>query len=202
MQIELIRHGMTALQDEKRYQGMTDAPLSEKGRQQLVRASYCPDVVYVSPLLRARETAEILFPGARKIVIPDLAEMNFGAFEGRNYLEMADDPAYREWVDGGCLGTPLGGESKTHFCDRVCRAFSDLLDQAEKNGQERVVITAHGGTQMAVMERFAEEKKTFYLWQLPSGYGYLLDAADWKDNKILHVRDIVSHVYGTFGSWG
>ena len=194
MQIELIRHGMTALQAEKRYQGITDAPLSEKGAEQLTRSSSCPDVVYVSPLRRARETAEILFPDARQIVIPDLAEMNFGVFEGHNYLEMADDPAYRAWVDGMCLGCPPGGESKTHYCERVCRAFSALLDQAIQTGRERLVITAHGGTQMAVLERFAKEKKDFYLWQLPSGHGYLLDAPDWLENKTLRVVGIISYV--------
>ena len=84
MRIWLIRHGLTALGEEKRYQGSTDTPLSDAGRLALQ-----PDDrfarVFCSPLLRAAETAEILFPSAEKRMIPDLREMNFGAFEGRGY---------------------------------------------------------------------------------------------------------------------
>jgi alpha-ribazole phosphatase len=71
MRIWLIRHGLTALGEEKRYQGSTDTPLSDAGRLALQ-----PDDrfarVYCSPLLRAVETARILFPSAEKRMVPDL----------------------------------------------------------------------------------------------------------------------------------
>lgn len=158
--VYLIRHGRTALQAEKRYQGITDAPLSAEGRAELTRAKIRPARVYVSPLCRARETASILFPQADQVVVPDLHEMDFGAFEGRNYMEMENDPDYRAWVDGLCLDPCPGGESRDQYCDRVCRAFGEVLSLAEKEGDDPVVIVAHGGTQMALLDRLVRTERT------------------------------------------
>ena len=97
MKIYLLRHGRTAYNAEHRYQGHRDIPLSGEGEAELVQADFSPQVVYVSPLRRARRTAECLFPAARQSVVEALIEMDFGAFEGRNYLEMEDDPEYQRF---------------------------------------------------------------------------------------------------------
>ena len=186
-----------------------------------------PAVVYVSPLKRARETASILFPEAVQVVIPGFSEMNFGKFEGRNYKEMEKDPDYRAWVDGMCLGQCPGGESREEFCARTCEAFLEVLRQVPQNATETfnrnlnietgktwesgetgekisyLVIVAHGGTQMAVMNRFncdhfsgkeSRESRTddYYSWQLPCGQGYVLEAqTDGKECciRVLGIRD-------------
>ena len=62
MQIYLLRHGQTEYNAQHRYQGQQDIPLSAAGRAQLRPAGFMPDVAYVSPLIRARQTAEIFFP--------------------------------------------------------------------------------------------------------------------------------------------
>ena len=126
MQIFLIRHGLTELGEQKRYQGSLDTPLSENGRKQLQPAGFVPELLAVSPLLRARETARVLFPNSRQTVIPGLQEMNFGAFEGRAWWEMEDDPRYRTWVDGGCLDRCPGGEDREEFSLRVCKKWGVL----------------------------------------------------------------------------
>ena len=82
MTVWLIRHGRTEWNDTGRYQGQTDLPLSNEGAAELARADFSPKTVYVTPLKRTQETARILFPDARQIVIDDLREMDFGAFEG------------------------------------------------------------------------------------------------------------------------
>ena len=187
MRLELIRHGETVLQKEHRYQGVTDVPLSPPGRDVLHPAGVLPERVVVTPLRRTRETAELLFPGVPQLVIPGLQEMNFGRFEGKNYLEMENDPDYRTWVDGMCLERCPGGESKAEYVRRVTRAFAALLDQALEQRWKDCVIVAHGGTQMAVLERFAVEKKDYYSWQLPCGHGYRLDAARWQTERKLEV---------------
>lgn len=171
MLIYLIRHGATALNEEGRYQGLTDIPLSQAGRAALRKADFCPETVYVSPLCRAAETAAILFPKAKQIAVPDFREMDFGAFEGRTADEMADDPVYRAWVAGGCTGRCPGGESLTEFSERVWTAFSPLLE-LEK---ERLVIVAHGGVQMAILERYAEPHRDYFRWHAPCGGGFLLE---------------------------
>lgn len=197
MRLELIRHGETVLQKEHRYQGVTDAPLSPPGRDVLHPAGALPERVVVTPLRRTRETAELLFPGVPQLVIPGLQEMNFGRFEGKNYLEMENDPDYRTWVDGMCLGRCPGGESKAEYVRRVTRAFAALLDQALEQRRKDCVIVAHGGTQMAVLERFAVGKKDYYSWQLPCGHGYRLDAAQWQTERKLEVLGQTDYTEGT-----
>lgn len=187
MRIELIRHGETAYQAEGRYQGRADVPLSESGRRALRPAARAVDTVYVTPLRRTAETAALLFPQAAQIAVDALREMDFGDFEGRNYREMAQDPAYRAWVEGGCLGRCPGGEGKADFCGRVCPAFAALVDEALDRGAAELVIVAHGGTQMAVMERFAEPRRAYFDWHLKSGQGYVLDTALWSSQRRLRL---------------
>ena len=92
MTIYLLRHGETIYNAEKRYQGQRDIPLSTKGRAVLCPGGHPPARVYVSPMTRARQTAAVLFPQAQQIIVPGLREMDFGTFEGRNYVEMENDP--------------------------------------------------------------------------------------------------------------
>lgn len=63
MKVYLLRHGETKYNVLKKYQGSRDIPLSDKGRGELVRADISPHTVYVTPLRRTVQTAEILFPG-------------------------------------------------------------------------------------------------------------------------------------------
>lgn len=193
MLIFLLRHGATACNAERRYQGRGDAPLSPAGRAALRRADFSPESVYVSPLSRAVETAAILFPGVRRIPVPALMEMDFGAFEGRNSLEMARDAGYRAWVEGGCTGQCPGGESRESFSARVCGAFSALVDECLAAGADRLVIVAHGGVQMAALERFALPRRAYFDWQTPCGGGFILDAAPWAENRLLNLAGEVRY---------
>ena len=179
MRVWLIRHGETELGASGRYQGALDTPLSARGRQRLRPADLTTDVVYVSPLRRAAETSAILFPKARQIVVDDLREMDFGVFEGRGWWEMEHDAAYRAWVDGGCLGACPGGEGRQSFSERVCAAFQKLVDEALIRGEETLVIVAHGGTQMAILERWGTPPRDYYDWKTGYGGGVVLEGAEW-----------------------
>ncbi len=193
MRVEIIRHGETALQAEGRYQGRLDPPLSEEGKAKLLPSSKKPEKVFVTKLRRSRQTAEILFPQAEQILTEGLEEMDFGIFEGRNYIEMEKDAAYRSWVESGCLAPCPGGESKENFCQRVCRSFCALLDREEKKGREELILLAHGGSQMAVMEAFCREKRTYYDWHLGSGKGYLLEAERQEEGWSLSLLEITDY---------
>ena len=85
------------------------------------------------------------------------------------------------------------GERKSDFCRRVCTTFAELVDEALENGEEQLGIVAHGGTQMAAMERFAVPHKTFHEWCGPNAGGYVLDACDWKTQRVLHVVKTVQY---------
>ena len=191
MRVFLIRHGFTELGEQKRYQGALDTPLSENGRKMLRPAGFEPDLLAVSPLLRARETAALLFPACSQSVFPDLREMHFGAFEGRAWWEMENDPDYRAWVDGGCLSRCPGGEDRSDFSRRVCRCFENLLEDTLSAGWESIAVVAHGGTQMAVLEKWGQPAREYYRWQTACGHGWLLDADLWPGS--LTVREEVDY---------
>ncbi len=176
MKIYLLRHGTTDYNTQHRYQGQRDIPLSTQGREALCRADFDPDAVFVSPMTRARQTARILFPEAEQIVVPGLREMDFGTFEGRNYVEMENDPDYRAWVASNCESACPDGERKDDFCDRSCAVFAGLVDAAFAEGRGLLVILAHGGTQMSVMERFALPRRGYHDWLGPNAGGYILEA--------------------------
>ena len=179
MEIILIRHGLTAGNLQKRYVGRTDEPLCAQGIADARRAESFPSVseVIVSPMLRARQTASLLYPNANQQVVPGLREMDFGAFEGKTADEMACDSAYRAWVEGNCQGICPGGEGAAGFSARVCAAFIQVIPQKE----ERLIIVAHGGTLMAIMDEYAMPRREYWQWHVPPLHGWRaqLDQATW-----------------------
>ena len=74
-------------------------------------------IVYVSPYLRAMQTADILFPDAGKVEIPEFAECRFGDFEYKNYAELNGNPDYQRYIDSGGTTAFPGGETKAEFTD-------------------------------------------------------------------------------------
>lgn len=196
MRVYLLRHGETDWNAQGRYLGRTDLPLSEKGRTELVQADFAPDTVYVSPLGRTAETAGILFPGAKRVVVPGFREMDFGVFEGRSWRDMEDFAPYREWVDGNCRGPVPDGESMAAFSGRTCAAFEALVSQALEAGEALLTIVAHGGTQMAALERFALPRGEYFSWRGPLGGGFVLDGVRWREERVLTLLDTVRYTRG------
>ena len=187
MLIYLIRHGETIWNAEKRYQGSHDISLSEEGLRQLRQADFSPETVYITKLRRTRQTAERIFPKANLVEVPGLEEMCFGEFEGRNYIEMANDPDYRAWVAGNCEGRCPGGEDQAEFTDRVCAAFEQLMEDALARNETRLIIVAHGGTQMSLLSRHGRPERTYHGWLTGNGKGYVLSAERWKSERLLEL---------------
>lgn len=169
-EILFIRHGSTAGNLEKRYIGRTDEPLCDAGIQQihaLKEQALRADTLFLSPALRTRQTAEILFPHMEGTQIPDLWETDFGQFEGKTYEELSDSPAYQAWVDSGCTGKIPGGESVAEFKARCIAAFQKLTDTIPAGSTAAFVI--HGGCIMAILEAYALPKKAFYDYHISNG---------------------------------
>ena len=106
---------------------------------------------------------------------------------------MEHDPDYLAWVNANCESPCPDGETKAVFSERVCKAFSALVDRALADGEETLVILAHGGTQMAAMERYALPHADYYHWCAPNAGGYLLDARDWAEQRVLHLVRTVQY---------
>ena len=174
-EIYLIRHGMTAGNQKQRYIGITDEPLCPEGREALTEIC-CPEpeLLFVSPLLRCRETAEILFPGKNQEIRPMLSECDFGDFENKNYLELSHNPDYQAWVDSnGTLPFP-NGESRESFRWRTLEEFNRIVEECFKKEINTAALVVHGGTIMNIMEAYGSPARDFYDWHVKNGRGYLV----------------------------
>ena len=178
----LIRHGATAGNLEKRYIGSTDEPLSLEGEAQirtLREAGLTADLVWVSPLLRTRQTAELLFPNQPHRVAEGLRETDFGIFEGKNAEDLSGDADYQAWVDSYCLDPIPGGESVSDFKERCCHAFDQIIGEIPE--ESTVALVTHGGVIMALLERYALPKREFYDYHIRNG-AYL--TGEYRDGVI------------------
>ena len=92
MEIFLIRHGKTMGNLYHRYIGTTDEPVLEEEMEKLKSRNW-PDAeaVFESPLLRCRQTAEIICPGRPVRIIDEFAECDFGSFENKNWQELKEE---------------------------------------------------------------------------------------------------------------
>ncbi|MDO5331357.1 MAG: histidine phosphatase family protein, partial [Bacillota bacterium] len=127
MRIHIYRHGKTPGNAEKRYIGFTDQSLDLAYISDLNKVAAEPEVVYVTPLVRTQQTADILFPNTRQVIVDGFKEMNFGIFENKNYLELKDSAEYNDWIKNNCDAKIPNGEDKQGFCDRVVKAFKEEI---------------------------------------------------------------------------
>jgi len=154
----LVRHGETIWNQENRWQGQADVPLSEAGHvqahrlaQRLVAEGRQIQAMYTSDLSRAAQTAEILGAVLGMRPAPDLAwrEMDIGVWSGLTTAEVIARHAV-EW-ERLRAGEDLprgGGETFAQFQSRLVRGAWQLL---EKHAGEDVAIVTHGGAVRAFL---------------------------------------------------
>ncbi len=176
MRVTLIRHGKTRGNIERRFCGCrTDEPLTEEGRSALkcIDGAAEDSLIFVSPMLRARETAGILFPGRDLIEVDELKEMDFGIFEPHNHEELDGNPDYQAWIDsGGTMQVP-GGESMKSFVQRTMTGLAKAVKHASSNDTDEIYIVAHGGTIMSVMGALTH--LNYYDFLVENGCGFTFD---------------------------
>lgn len=180
IKLTIIRHGSTKGNEEKRYIGRTDESLSENGIKNINEKKSVykkTDLLFISPMKRCRQTAEILFPDFEAIIIDELREMDFGCFEGKNYNELSDDLRYKEWVGSGCKGMIPDGESFDDFIKRTVTGFEKCVDICKTYVNiDSVTVVAHGGTIMAVLSKLTG--MDFFDFHVKNGEGYYLELED------------------------
>lgn len=175
----MIRHGAAKSNWEHRYLGTTEEPLCEEGIEELMqyREQGCYpkiDRLFVSPMVRCLQTAEILYPTLTPICIDEWREIDFGAFEGKNHRELQEDVRYQKWIDsGGTLPFPQG-ENREAFMRRCVLGFEKMLGQIvewERNReQESVGMVVHGGTIMSLLSRYCGGD--YFDYQTANGRGF------------------------------
>lgn len=190
--VYFIRHAKTQANMERRYIGSSDESINEVGINQLsekIRSGYYPEVdrVYTSPMRRCRETAEHIYPMLSLEIVPGFAEYNFGDFEGKTFLELNDDPNYQKWIESGGKDKTPGGEDMHSYKGRCCEAFEHVIEKIIREGIRNSALVIHGGTIMAILERYGESGKGFYDWQVPNceGYKIVIDVEQWKEQRVI-----------------
>lgn len=194
--LTLIRHGKTPSNKEHRYLGVTEEALSEDGRKQLEILAEKdilrkPWLLFISPMLRCQESAGILFPGKKAYPIEEWREMNFGAYEGKNYEDLKNDSYYQKWIDSnGTLPFPEG-ESQQEYIKRCHRGLltatkiiqKEIAENQMTESQPRnITAVVHGGTIMALLHILAGGN--YFDYQVKNGGGYCcklrLCGEEWK----------------------
>lgn len=177
MELLMIRHGFTPGNLCNQFVGSRNQPLAPEGTALAIsRKEEMPpiDALWISPMLRCRQTAQILFPQLEPIQVEELTECNFGAFEGRSWDELENDPVFRAWQAGDPDVTFPEGEKLSHHLERSRSGVARILEQARGMGVERIGIVAHGGTLMAAMSGYAVPHKSYYDWLPRNCGGYLV----------------------------
>ena len=148
--LHLIRHGQTEWSLAGRHTGRTDLALTAIGEDQARRLA-APlgairfDRVLTSPLLRARQTCELAGLGAQAIVEPDLAEWNYGTYEGLRSPEIqAAAPGWSVFEHGG-----PEGEAPADVTARADRLLHRLIEAGEA-----VALFSHGHFGTALIARW------------------------------------------------
>jgi broad specificity phosphatase PhoE len=146
----LVRHGETTWSLSGQHTGRTDIPLIEQGEQdarklaeRLHRVTFSR--VFTSPLRRARRTCELAGLDEFAEIEPDLAEWDYGEYEGRRLVEIRDGrPGWNLFRDGR-----PGGESPAQVCERADRLIARLRTMAGN-----IAVFTHGSFGRALAVRW------------------------------------------------
>lgn len=194
--IYFIRHGMTEANVKGRYAGVTDVPLCQQGEEELRRlaAEYeYPNVgrVYTSPLMRCRQTADIVYPEMQKTVIDRIHEMNFGIYEDKTAQELSGEPEFAAWLASNMKQAPEGGENLEQFHDRIQQGMHEIiLDMMEHRVSDAAVVT-HGGVIMSLLCVCGIPAREATKWIVENGKGYsvLVNASLWDSSRKFEICD-------------
>jgi broad specificity phosphatase PhoE len=131
----LARHGETAWTVSRQHTGRTDLPLTERGEGNARRlggrlAGLAFARVFTSPLQRARRTCELAGFGAGAVPDADLAEWDYGEYEGKTTAQIrAERPGWDLFRDGcpGGEGAAEVGARADRVLARVRAVGGDVL---------------------------------------------------------------------------
>jgi broad specificity phosphatase PhoE len=187
-EVVVVRHGATEWSKSGQHTGVTDLPLLPEGEEEGRRIGrlLAPRKiahVFVSPLARARVTAELagLMDGHVDAVIdPDLVEVDYGAYEGRTTTDISAEVGHpwSLWKDG-----VVPGETPGETLEQVAKRVDRMLDRVRPLlADGDVVLVAHGHVLRILTARWLGlGPELGALFPLYTGrYGLLGHEHDWQ----------------------
>ena len=202
--LHLIRHGLTSGNLQGLYIGSgTDIPLCDEGRAQLAelkeRFEYPQvDTVFSSPLMRAVETANILFPNAtHQFSVHDLREAGFGVFENHPVKELVKNEDFKKWITPGSGFVPEGAEPTEQFHARCSETLLKLFEYMIRMDVTEAACVTHGGVIMSMLSQRALPSRHPEQWMADPGCGYTVqtDVQLWMRDRLVEAIDIVPFGY-------
>ena len=155
----LMRHGETEWNRQGRVMGRNPIELDQRGRAQVESAiplarMVKPDLIVTSPLVRARQSAEIIARGLGGLEVvdePQLEEVRYGSWEGMTYSDLIAAESYLKYREDP-LGNPTpGGESLYQVQGRGVEAVNRVM---AANQGRRVLFVSHGDIFRTVLCHF------------------------------------------------
>lgn len=158
MKLFFMRHAVTEYNKEGRLQGRQDFPLSEEGKSQiaLVDKELLREVekIYCSPLLRAKQSAELLNLPCPIVFDQRLVERSFGSYEGKTYHEL-----YEEGFD---LKRAYDDDDYAFYdietLSSMKKRMVDFLEDIKKEKEEKILLVSHGGLGLCLRQMFPQKK--------------------------------------------
>lgn len=197
MKLYIIRHGQTDWNRARRLQGRTDIPLNEWGRRvaELTREGLKDvtfDMAFTSPLVRAKETAEIILKDRNVPLIEDerIIEVNFGAYEGEDFR--LDNENLQNFFSQPELYYPVdGSESMESIFERTADFLSELYENP-KYQNSTILIATHGAALCGLLCNIKKwDKADFWKGGLHKNCGFSIVEVTGGVQKILEEAIIV-----------
>ncbi len=203
----LVRHGETDWNRQTRFQGGIDVPLNDNGRQQSQKAAQflkdLPlDFAFSSPMLRPKETAEIILryhPGVPLELLDGLREISHGLWEGK--LEAEIEQAYpgelHRWRTVPAEVQMPEGENLQQVWERSAAAWQSILAAVENQAKTGLVV-AHDATNKALLCQILGLSPDHF-WNFRQGNG-AVSVIDYPQGPsglpVLQAMNITSHLGG------
>lgn len=175
MKLYFVRHGETDWNLARRVQGHSDIPLNEYGRY-LARETAkglkdVPfDLAYTSPLIRARETAELILEGRDVPIIghEDIKELGFGICEGMCISGEHKAPQTEEFnkffTDTGHYIPAEGAESVQDLLARTGRFLQELYQNPQLQ-EKTILISSHGAAMTGLLNNIKGRLDAADFWK-------------------------------------
>ncbi len=180
----LVRHGAHVHLDRVLSGREPDVTLSEAGYAQARRAAArlrerAPVAVETSPVERAYETGRAIadFADVGLHVREQLNEIDFGAWTGRSFAELAGDPAWDRWNQERATSRPPGGESMEEAQTRVVTHLAAVA--REREGRTVVLVTHADVIRAAVCHVLELELGAFWRFDVDPASATTLEWHGW-----------------------
>lgn len=199
MMLYIVRHGETDWNRARKVQGHTDIPLNEYGRklagQTAEGMKEIPiDLAYTSPLLRAKETAQIIL-GKRETPLFDeerIKELCFGSYEGLCCSGENKDPKSDEFnrffTDTANYQPPEDAETIRELYERTGEFLKELCEREDLRDKQ-ILVSTHGAAMNALLNRIKGNLSVAEFWRDEVPPNCAVTMVEVKDGEMKIVRE-------------